>query len=675
MARIQAKQIGPDEYNLTIVDLYTGWQGSDRTCYWYWNYSEDCQYYPIPGVQYERSYTTTIIGSPSSGGTLNIWDMGYNQTYWFTVEIWGIPPTHTTSQLLATLSIKIQTDSGGDPWSFECRGYDYNGELFLFGKIDYQNRVSHVDITVKNSLNNQYKYRCYLDTVYLPNVFNMKTSRDYKTYNAMPTLPYDTYTFHIKLYKADGTVIGESDLYVLDNNEITGQLWEYEMHNDLVMPSLYYNANAKTITVTNQGVGRYFLEIRRQNRSKVNTSYTEEQKDYFYTTLVRNLEHGKYYEGDNIHLTNGVCQHSTNTIKTVILFDQQAGFTDVQKSKYYNLVCDSLDYIAGTIGITFNDRSQITRSADTNFMQCVINDNRTYYPQGYQMIIRLGMSNTMGLSIGNIGQWNFCHSGNTITTSHACIAVDQSEEEGRLDAVIFEEIVQSLGMGCDSYTHERSLHWDPWYADTTKFADVDKAASKLYHQKNIRGWTGFDLINNYDTPCLLFQDYTGEDLVFNVSDLEDGEDFYAYAWKVEAVYGKYDHSFDNDRYSPRSQISFNTSSSSSRPTQFKWTYPKRKGQPFNITADEWNGFMEHVNEVLLYKGEYDYNYIPVRSGTVFLRWDYNDTLSAIQRTGYGLSIPEVGYGTPITADTTSSDPTKNNINAIVSAINSVPAND
>jgi hypothetical protein len=673
MARIKATQLSANSFRFDIIELDTGWAGSDRECNWYMNKVD--QRYPIES-DWEKHFERTIKGNPSStvsgNGSLTLSDMWYDTKYWFTVYIYGTPK-NGTYKCLATLEITVQTDKNPDEWHVQCQGYDYNGELFIFGRVSSESsKFSHIDITIteKNS-GKEYTYRAYADTTNSTGAFNMRTSQYKRTSDAPTILNPGKYTFYVKAYTAAGKLIGDAYLYVDAGNG--DELWEYEMHNSLDPPSLYYTPQDKTITITNQGTGRYFLEIRRKNRNKVNTGYSEEVKDYFYTTLVRYLEGGKYHEGNVANGVDGVCQHPTKTLNTIILFDQQAGFTTSQMNEYYQLACNKMDYISSITGVTFSGRNKAVRSANTNYNACVDSDKKNY--SDYSMIIRFGNGDTMNFSSGNVGQWSYRRNINDITLSHASIAVDLSKKSGQFEECILEEIFQSLGLGYDSFTRMDSIFWDPGYFNTSKLTPIDISISNMYYKNDLRGYTGFDLLEHYDTPCLLFQDYTGGDLVFDVSKLVSNEDFIAYAWRAEQVSG-YDNSFDNDLYSMRAEIEFQSAHrEGDRPAQFSWTYPKRSGQPFNLTADEYNGFISHVNEMLEYKGLSTFTYAKINPGTQFLRWDYNDVLIQIQEMGVGLDIPMVERGTPITADITSSDPAKNNINAIVNAVNRIRAND
>ena len=167
--------------------------------------------------------------------------------------------------------------------------YDYNGVLFCHGQI--KNTGSYVCNYVLMTVDGSYQYKAYIkDISNFPGIFNVNTY--YHAINNSPkTLSSGTHTVYLEFYTASGSLIDGGYLYSGSSR------LDYRMHNTLASPSLSYDAEKKTITVTNKGTGRYYLEIRRQNRNKVKTDYTETEKDYFYTTLMRGTEGGKYYEG------------------------------------------------------------------------------------------------------------------------------------------------------------------------------------------------------------------------------------------------------------------------------------------------------------------------------------------------------------------------------------------
>lgn len=64
------------------------------------------------------------------------------------------------------------------------------------------------------------------------------------------------------------------------------------------------------------------------------------------------------------------------------------------------------------------------------------------------------------------------------------------------------------------------------------------------------------------------------------------------------VDGSYEYHYAKDIYiTTKSE-----SSSSDRPDKFEWDKPKVKGQPFNITAEEWGNLLDNINAVREYKG-------------------------------------------------------------------------
>lgn len=597
--------------------------------------------------------------------------------------------------------------------------YDYNGALFCHGQIKDMGTYScsYVIMTIDGS----YQYKSYIkDVDTFPGIFNVNTY-NHAINNSPLFLTSGTHTVYLAFYTSSGYCIDEGYLYY-GSSKLT-----YRMHNTLYSPTLSYDAENKTITVTNQGTGRYFLEIRRQNRNKVNTEYTETEKDYFYTTLMRGTEGGKYYEakphtsfveegytdadGNLYEPIPKVRYQWRSSLATIILFDSAANFTNAEKTEYYSWACDTLDELAEVTGKKFTVRAQETRSGNTDYWTCVNNDYNDYYlnnDNSYRIIIRFGKEDTMHLAgtsggkpiAGGQGRW-----GNYLAydpyfgvlTSHPAIAVDASQENETIKHVIHEEIMQSLGMGNDSHSQETSLHWDPHWSNPESYVGIDKTILKLVCSKDICGWSSFDFLNKWDTPCILYKDYTGADLVFDVSELNENEEYYAWAWiarkgsgsgivggsvtsDVPSVSGgtaSVADGWDDDPYSVRTQIAFNTKPTYPYPGQFSWTYAKTTDGNFNLTATEWNGLQEHIKKMLLHKLQTTDGYNPktVSKSEIFKASKYNEAGNAIKKiSGYGTYIPTVSAGDEITANTSSSNPTENNINKIVDELNSIPAN-
>ena len=603
--------------------------------------------------------------------------------------------------------------------TFDGDFYDYNGALFCHGQIkDMGTAVCSYTIM---TIDGQYKYKAFIkDKENFPGIFNVNTY-NHAIDNAPQFLNSGTHTVYLQFYTSSGNCIDEGYLY-----DGSSRL-DYRMHNTLYSPTLSYNADNKTITVTNQGTGRYFLEVRRRNRNKVKTEYTEVEKDYFYTTLMRGTEGGKYYEAkphtsfveegykdDDGNLYEPIPRARyqwRNTLPTIILFDSAANFTDAQKAEYYSWACSTLDELSEVTGKTFTVRAQETRAGNIDYSACMDNDYKNYYlnnDNSYRIIIRFGKEATMHLAgtsggkpiPGGQGRW-----GNYLAydpymgviTSHPAIAVDASQENETIQHVIHEEIMQGLGMGNDSHSQETSLHWDPHWSNPESYVGIDKRILELVCSVDVCGWSSFDFLNKWDTPCILYKDYTGSDLIFDVSKLNENEEYYAWAWIARKGSGggivggsalnrnaenlggttTVADGWDDDPYSMRTQISFNTKPTYPYPGQFSWTYAKAKDGSFNLTAAEWNGLQEHIKKMLLHKLQEASGYAPnnVSKAEIFRAAKYNEAANAIKQiSGYGIYIPTVSAGDEITADTNSSNPVKNNINKIVDELNAIPAN-
>jgi len=69
--------------------------------------------------------------------------------------------------------------------------------------------------------------------------------------------------------------------------------------------------------------------------------------------------------------------------------------------------------------------------------------------------------------------------------------------------------------------------------------------------------------------------------------------------------------------------------SAARPSFFYWTYAKTQGNTFNLTAAEWNGFMDNINLVRAYKGLFTVSYTTAITGNAFTAAMYNQAYSAV----------------------------------------------
>lgn len=122
-------------------------------------------------------------------------------------------------------------------------------------------------------------------------------------------------------------------------------------------------------------------------------------------------------------------------------------------------------------------------------------------------------------------------------------------------------------------------------------------------------------------------------------------------------------------------ITANFIAGQARPNTFSWTngtynpysgvVEKVKGDPFDLTATEWNGLCNNINAVRQYKGLQTYSFFPTASsGAVFYADMYNQAVYAIQGiSGYGSALATVSAGSAITAY---------HMNILVSELNAIP---
>lgn len=100
------------------------------------------------------------------------------------------------------------------------------------------------------------------------------------------------------------------------------------------------------------------------------------------------------------------------------------------------------------------------------------------------------------------------------------------------------------------------------------------------------------------------------------------------------------------------------------PPYYSWTYLKNSGEPFNLTAGEWNGLTGNINEVRQWNGYLSYQFTVAYTGNVFTADMYNQAVYAIRgMAGQGSGLSTVAAGSTIYAS---------QLNALVSAINLVP---
>ena len=83
----------------------------------------------------------------------------------------------------------------------------------------------------------------------------------------------------------------------------------------------------------------------------------------------------------------------------------------------------------------------------------------------------------------------------------------------------------------------------------------------------------------------------------------------------------------------------NIQTSSSRPSNFEWTFQKTSGGEFNITASEWNVFLNKINQFREYKNLTQYNFTSASSDDIFYAYMFNQAVQAISAMNPPVSPP------------------------------------
>ncbi|NLB81482.1 MAG: hypothetical protein GX800_07730 [Clostridiaceae bacterium] len=233
--------------------------------------------------------------------------------------------------------------------------------------------------------------------------------------------------------------------------------------------------------------------------------------------------------------------------------------------------------------------------------------------------------------------------------------------------ITFEEIVETLGAGNDVRYTAASVFSDYWYPN--KNLNSSKVLSPytndlyclemMYNYdlpSNIDNWEFAKLINAPNGHRSVNTRYSSSGTI-DLSFLDSGTTYY-----IRLVSADYD---DTSQYSNWQNIT----TSSREP--FKWTFPKNKGQSFNLTASEWLALQNYINQVRVSKGLSAISFTIPYTNNKFLASMYNECGNAIKDiSGYGSYIPTVSGGGLITGYNTPGD--VGNINNIVSELNAIP---
>lgn len=115
----------------------------------------------------------------------------------------------------------------------------------------------------------------------------------------------------------------------------------------------------------------------------------------------------------------------------------------------------------------------------------------------------------------------------------------------------------------------------------------------------------------------------------------------------------------------QSAISSTTRTTPARPTNFAWTNAKVAGQPFNVTAAEWNAFTAKINEFRSYAKLAAVSFPTYAAGQTFTAAAFNSAISAISPMSPSTPPPST-----VTAGT--STITAAGLNQLRDSLNSIP---
>lgn len=107
------------------------------------------------------------------------------------------------------------------------------------------------------------------------------------------------------------------------------------------------------------------------------------------------------------------------------------------------------------------------------------------------------------------------------------------------------------------------------------------------------------------------------------------------------------------------------------PTTFSWTYTKTASTNFNLTAIEWNTFLDNINYARTFKGYSTIWYTAANVGSSFTAVMYNQAHSAINEMYYYMSGTGQSYVNATAEVLTGNTVTANSLNYLQLALNTV----
>lgn len=187
----------------------------------------------------------------------------------------------------------------------DWNNYDYNGAIFVFGRVDSSVTDRWQDVTkVMMSVDSSSNFVYSADIKEIPyaqklnfdgsdcvnntacKIFNINTF----THRISPSTKYQfsrgTHTCYLRFYYSDS---GYASVSVSVN-----------VHASLTTPTVTFDAENGIVNVqrsSTSGSPRYYIDIRRKDRTVINKDLSWVDKDYIHTVVMKGTEGGKYNEG------------------------------------------------------------------------------------------------------------------------------------------------------------------------------------------------------------------------------------------------------------------------------------------------------------------------------------------------------------------------------------------
>lgn len=187
----------------------------------------------------------------------------------------------------------------------EWNNYDYNGAIFVFGRVDNSVTSHWASVTkVMMSVDSSSNYVYSADIKEIPytqktkfdgsdcanntacKVFNINTFTHRTSENTPYQFSSGTHTCYLRFFYTS-TAYAQVSVSVA-------------VHASLSTPTVTIDEENGVVNVSRSqtsGSPRYYIEIRRKDRSKVNPTITWQDKDYIHTVVMKGIEGGKYNEG------------------------------------------------------------------------------------------------------------------------------------------------------------------------------------------------------------------------------------------------------------------------------------------------------------------------------------------------------------------------------------------